>query len=208
MLEALKKLSEYTILWKLDADLKQEIPNHIVVKKWLPQTALLKSPRIKLFITHGGLLSTQESTWYAVPMLGTPICFDQFLNVDQSVEAGVAEKYILRTIESESFYAAIKNVLDNPKYAKNVKIRSNSFRDQKEHPLQRAIWWINWIMRNPNATYLQSPGQRMSFIERQSIDVICFILLIVLLSAYLNIKIVVYIVKKIFCGKKYKNKVE
>lgn len=33
----------------------------------------------KLFITHSGLLSTQESVYHGVPMLGIPIFADQFI---------------------------------------------------------------------------------------------------------------------------------
>lgn len=40
----------------------------------------------KLFITHGGLLSTQEAIYNAVPMLGIPVLVDQFLVSECSIE--------------------------------------------------------------------------------------------------------------------------
>ena len=34
-------------------------------------------PNIRLFITHGGIFSTQESTFHGVPVLGLPVFGDQ-----------------------------------------------------------------------------------------------------------------------------------
>ena len=38
-------------------------------------------PRLQLFITHGGLLSTLESMYHGVPVLGMPVFGDQQTNM-------------------------------------------------------------------------------------------------------------------------------
>ena len=45
-------------------------------------------PNIRLFITHGGLLSTQETMQRGVPLLGIPIFGDQSLNMNRAAAAG------------------------------------------------------------------------------------------------------------------------
>lgn len=55
---------------------------------------------------------------------------------------------------------------------------SRAFRDQKETPLERALWWIEWAMRNPNPVHFESPATELNFIHIQSIDVIAFLTLI------------------------------
>lgn len=46
------------MLWKWEDDLPDK-PSNIRIEKWLPQNDILGHPNVKLFITHGGLLSTQ-----------------------------------------------------------------------------------------------------------------------------------------------------
>lgn len=80
ILEAFRKLPEYTILWKFESNtLPVEVPKNVHIKAWMPQNDILAHPNIKLFITHTGLLSSQESIWHGVPMLGVPIIVDQFM---------------------------------------------------------------------------------------------------------------------------------
>ncbi|XP_015125431.1 UDP-glucuronosyltransferase, partial [Diachasma alloeum] len=42
------------------------LPNNVKTSLWLPQVAILKHKNVKLFITHGGLMGTQEAIAYKV----------------------------------------------------------------------------------------------------------------------------------------------
>lgn len=54
-----------------------------------------------------------------------------------------------------------------------MNIRSKNFRDQPEKkPLDRAIWWIEFILRNPNPSYLRSPVLDLGFFKSNLYDVI------------------------------------
>jgi MGT family glycosyltransferase len=51
------------------------IPAHFVVKRSVPQTALL--PHVDVFVTHGGLNSTMEALYYGVPLVVLPSIREQ-----------------------------------------------------------------------------------------------------------------------------------
>lgn len=56
-----KSMPETTFIWKyeLNDDITKGIDN-VVLTKWMPQDQLLADNRLSLFITHGGLGSTNE----------------------------------------------------------------------------------------------------------------------------------------------------
>ena len=47
---------------------------------WVPQNDLLADPRVRLFVSHGGLNSVVESVYHAKPLLVFPLVWDQPLN--------------------------------------------------------------------------------------------------------------------------------
>lgn len=100
----------------------------------------------------------------------------------------------------------LEALLENPKYSENVKELSVRFRDQKEKPLDRAVWWIEWVLRNPNAEdFLKSPVLRLGIIVGNSYDIIFIISAAILLVFFFISKTVLYIrslIRKSDAGKK------
>lgn len=75
-------------------------------------------------------------------------------------------------------YEKLHSMLTNPKFEENIQITSKAFKDQKETPLERAIWWIEWAIRNPNVSNFKGNGQKLNFIQIESIDVYAFLTII------------------------------
>ena len=71
-LEAFSQLAEFTILWKWDEEEVEGLPDNVILSKWLPQQDLLAMPNLRLFVTHGGLLSLQEALYHKTPLVGRP----------------------------------------------------------------------------------------------------------------------------------------
>jgi len=183
ILEAFRKLPKYTFIWKINMkEFPVSLPSNVVLRNWLPQNDILAHKNTKVFITHAGLLSTQESIYHGVPMLGIPILSDQFINIRRSVEKGLANVLYVKELSTENLYTKLKNLLTKSQYREQIKLASAAFRDQKETPLERAMWWIDWVIRNPNANHFKGPD--LNFIQLESIDVIAFLTVALLLSVY------------------------
>lgn len=64
---------------------------------------------VKLFISHGGISGVYEAVDAGIPILGFPIFIDQYRNIDNLVEAGMAISMELYSVTKNIF---LKNVLD------------------------------------------------------------------------------------------------
>lgn len=76
---------------------------------------VLGHPNIKLFVTHGGLMGTQEAIYCGVPRVGIPIFADQELNIQQSEAMGLAVKVLYKDIAKETILRAAELLLGDPK---------------------------------------------------------------------------------------------
>ncbi|PSN40298.1 hypothetical protein C0J52_18611 [Blattella germanica] len=79
-LEAFSKIKQ-RVLWKYETDYLPGKSENVKISKWLPQNDILGHPNVRLFISHGGLLSMQEALNSGVPIVGIPIYADQHQNV-------------------------------------------------------------------------------------------------------------------------------
>lgn len=70
---------------------------------------------LRLFITHGGKLSTQETVYHGVPAVVVPVFADQVINAGNAERRGYAVKVEFDNVTEESVLWAINEVLHNNK---------------------------------------------------------------------------------------------
>ncbi|XP_065091165.1 UDP-glucosyltransferase 2-like [Ochlerotatus camptorhynchus] len=178
-IEAFRQMPQYHFLWKFESDLQLDLPPNVIIKRWMPQNSILAHPKIRAFLTHSGGLSTQEASWFGVPLIGMPFFMDQIRNCHRSVSAGVAEALDFQSLSVDKIRNTVLKVLETPKYKDNMIRRSKFFRDQPEKPLDRAIWWIEYAIRNPDLTHMKSPSLDLGTVRSNLLDVYALYLLIV-----------------------------
>ena len=76
--------------------------DNILLQKWCPQQDILGHPKVKLFITHGGLLSTEEGIYHGKPLLFIPGFGDQFANAARAKDLGLGEKLLWESLTEEA----------------------------------------------------------------------------------------------------------
>ncbi|XP_063915087.1 UDP-glucosyltransferase 2-like [Zophobas morio] len=201
LLSAFSKIPE-TIVWKFESEIK-DLPKNVIVRKWLPQNDLLGHPNVKLFIGHGGALSTQEAIFHGVPMICVPFLMDQFLNTQNVVTKKMGLELNIRNATSEDVYRTIREVLNNPIYSENMKKSSNRFKDRMETPLERGVFWAEYVIRHGGAHFLNTPARDLPLYKASGLDVLVFISLVVVLFFIVVLKIV-KLLKKLRRKKKVK----
>ena len=56
LLKVFKRFPQYDFIWKWDQDSMPGKPDNVLLSKWLPQRDILAHPKLKVFITHAGIL--------------------------------------------------------------------------------------------------------------------------------------------------------
>ena len=61
------------VLWKWETDHMEDKPPNVMLHKWLPQQDVLGHPNVKLFVSHGGQSSFQETVCHQKPAVSYDI---------------------------------------------------------------------------------------------------------------------------------------
>ena len=78
MLGAFGKLKQ-KVLWKWETEIMDNKPSNVMLHKWLPQQDVLGHPNVKLFVSHGGQSSFQETICHQTPAVRNDILTHQKL---------------------------------------------------------------------------------------------------------------------------------
>ncbi|XP_068906136.1 UDP-glucosyltransferase 2-like isoform X3 [Tenebrio molitor] len=184
----------YKVLWKADREKlpkSLKIPENIHFENWMPQIDILCHPNVKLFVTHGGLLSDQESVYCGVPRLGIPIFSDQFNNIRAAEKMGLAIKVAYHEIGKEKILKAARKLLEDPVYKENSERASRLFKDRPMSPLDTAVYWVEYVIRHRGASHLRNVGADLSWYRYYLGDVVLCISFLTLLMVVVFLKFVI-----------------
>jgi hypothetical protein len=88
---------------------------------------------------------------------------------------------------------ALDEVLNNPKYKENTLEITNRLKDQPQTPMDRAVFWVEYVLRHNGAHYMQTSAQYLNFFEYHNLDIYATFALI----AFVAIFIPIYITRKV-----------
>ncbi|XP_059480751.1 UDP-glycosyltransferase UGT5-like isoform X2 [Neocloeon triangulifer] len=185
------------VIWKWEAETLPGQPKNVKTGAWLPQQAILGHPNVKLFITHGGLLSTQEASYYGMPLIGIPMMGDQMLNVARSQGMGYALQLPYHDITKESVLSTIKTILSEPSFLKKAKDLQKRVWDQPQTPLERAVFWTEYVLRHNGAPHLRSAAVDLEWYQVHLLDVYA----VLAIFAAVPLILIPCIVRKLCCSK-------
>ncbi|XP_015113327.1 UDP-glucuronosyltransferase 2B15 isoform X2 [Diachasma alloeum] len=164
------------------------LPDNVMTSSWIPQVAVLAHKNTKMFITHGGLMSTQEALIYGVPLVGIPFFGDQHSNIIDYHSLGMALELNNHNLSEKAISWAVNEVLHNSKYREAAKRQSFKFLDRPMSAKDTAVYWVEYAIRHgPDA--LRSPLVDMPWWQVALLDVYGFLSICILASVYLIIRL-------------------
>ncbi|XP_062055233.1 UDP-glucuronosyltransferase 2B13-like [Lepus europaeus] len=200
---ALAQLPQKAI-WRFKGKKPGMLGSNTRLYKWIPQNDLLGHPKTKAFITHGGANGVFEAIYHGVPMVGIPLFGDQLDNIVYMKAKGAAVKLDWKTMSSADLLNALKTVINDPSYKEHVMTLSRIHHDQPMKPLDRAVFWTEYVMRHKGAKHLRVAAHDLTWFQYHSLDVIGFLLACVTITTYLVMKCCLLVYQNVVIGKKKK----
>lgn len=115
-----------------------------------------------------------------VPILTIPFFGDQHRNSVRAVRAGYAKMLDFRSITTESLVDAVNEMITNRSYADKMNEISSIYSDNLVHPMQEAMFWIEYVIRHKGAKFMKSHSIQMPYISYLLLDVLCVNLTVLL----------------------------
>ncbi|XP_032772789.1 UDP-glucuronosyltransferase 2B1 [Rattus rattus] len=176
------------VVWRFDGKKPDTLGSNTRLYKWIPQNDLLGHPKTKAFVAHGGTNGIYEAIYHGIPIVGIPLFADQPDNINHMVAKGAAVRVDFNTLSTTGLLTALKTVMNDPFYKKNAMRLSRIHHDQPVKPLDRAVFWIEFVMRHKGAKHLRSTLHDLSWFQYHSLDVIGFLLLCVVAVVFIITK--------------------
>ncbi|XP_017315340.1 UDP-glucuronosyltransferase 2A1 isoform X2 [Ictalurus punctatus] len=196
------------VLWRYIGEKPEALASNTRLYDWIPQNDLLGHPKTKAFITHGGTNGIYEAIYHGVPMVGLPLFADQPDNINHMKTKGAAVMLDFNKIETNDLKQAVNDVINNPFYKESMMRLSRIHHDQPMKPLDQAVFWIEFVMRNKGAKHLRVEAHNLTWYQYHCLDVAAFLLSVIALVVFIFVKTCTWPFRKCFRKTPAKSKKE
>ncbi|XP_066301021.1 UDP-glucuronosyltransferase 1A1-like [Branchiostoma lanceolatum] len=167
------------VVWRYAGTPPPSLGSNTKTMKCLPQSDLLAHPKTKAFVSHCGYNGITEAMHHGVPLIGMPLFGDQHDNIVRVVARGMAVSLDIHSVTSEDVYQAITTVITDPRYKEKAKFISTIRQDQPQSPMERAIWWIEHVIKHGGLPHLRSRAIELPFYQYYLLDVLALIVAVI-----------------------------
>uniref|UniRef100_A0A8D0GQN8 UDP-glucuronosyltransferase n=1 Tax=Sphenodon punctatus TaxID=8508 RepID=A0A8D0GQN8_SPHPU len=164
------------VLWRYKGKKPETLGANTRIYDWIPQNDLLGHPKTKAFITHGGTNGIYEAIYHGIPMVGIPMFADQPDNIAHMRAKGAAVELDFNTMTAQDLAEAVNTVINDAIYKENAMKLSQIHHDQPIKPLDRAVFWIEFVMRHKGAKHLRPAAHNLTWYQYHCLDVLAFLL--------------------------------
>ncbi|XP_066284085.1 UDP-glucuronosyltransferase 2C1-like [Branchiostoma lanceolatum] len=163
------------VVWRYVGEKPTGLGNNTKLLEWLPQNDLLAHPKTRAFITHAGSNGLYEALHHGVPMVCLPLFGDQPANAARVVARGLGVKLDFSTVTADQLYQAILHVVTNNSYQETAARLSRLHRDQPQSPMERAVWWIEHVIKHGRLPHLRARAVELPWYQYYLLDVAAFL---------------------------------
>ena len=112
--------------------------------------------------------------------------------IDKGIGVGIS-----KWASTADIVSSVQEVLDNPKYAANVKKLSQLMKvGMKQKPMDNAIWLLEYLSETKGAEHLKLASRNLNFIQYFSLDFLFIVAGTMLLFVKLMVLLLTYFQRK------------
>lgn len=169
LLAALGSLKQ-TVIWKWENETLPNQPSNVHIRKWLPQREILCHPKVRVFMSHGGLLGSSEAAFCGVPVVATPMYGDQYNNAAALEHRGMGVVLPYEKISRDTVVESLRKALE-PVAMENAKRVSFSYRNRPQSAVESAVWWSEHVVATSGLPLAKSYSTELPWYSYYLIDV-------------------------------------
>ncbi|GMT15782.1 hypothetical protein PFISCL1PPCAC_7079, partial [Pristionchus fissidentatus] len=198
ILKTIARFPDITFIWKYEqpeddfGKAATRSHSNLHLTSWMPQNDLLADQRITVFITHGGMGSTQETAYRGKPGIFIPLFGDQPRNAGMMQFNGfgkVLDKFDL--VNPDKFEAVIKEVINNDSYRKNAERVSSMLAKKPFTSKELLVKTVEFAAEYGPSRALRPQSFDMGYVAYHNLDIAVLLIAFSLFNLWLT--------KKFFC---------